>query len=148
MNGDLHKSGPWSKLRGIGSLVLVLALLMNAILPSAAVASQDAQRCTRWHPVRWIIRRWIIRRWHLPRRVRYQTTAITKIRCIACPRSAASRKPRCLSPRSRQTHSSRMASRVIITAACPHSPARQKTALLNRFDEFRVTAPALRAAHL
>ncbi|WP_295508798.1 hypothetical protein [uncultured Sulfitobacter sp.] len=42
MNGDLHKSGPWSKLRGIGSLVLVLALLMNAILPSAAVASQDA----------------------------------------------------------------------------------------------------------
>jgi len=42
MNGDLHKSGPWSKLRGIGSLVLVLALLMNAILPSTAVASQDA----------------------------------------------------------------------------------------------------------
>ena len=42
MNGDLHKSGPWSKLREIGSLVLVFALLMNAILPSAAVASQDA----------------------------------------------------------------------------------------------------------
>lgn len=41
MNGDLHKSGPWSKLRGIGSLVLVLAMLMNAILPNVASASQD-----------------------------------------------------------------------------------------------------------